>query len=115
MPRQLYYNQFEVFVGPGGRHQWRVVANYSDPIMMLTSDIALMHDPQGKYQQWVATFAGNLTVLEDVFSKAWYKLMTRDMGPVTRCLGPNVPPAQPFQNPLPLPPTTPPDYEVPKH
>ncbi len=49
----------------------------------------------------VKEYAKNQTKLDEAFSKVWYKLMTRDMGPVVRCLGKNVPPAQPFQNPLP--------------
>lgn len=42
---------------------------------------------------------------------AWYKLMTRDMGPYTRCLGKALPPAQPFQLPLPAPAAKQPNFD----
>jgi catalase-peroxidase len=96
--------------GPGGKQQWKTAANPTT--MMLTSDISLLHDPEGKFQPWVQLFATDLGALNTSFSHAWYKLMTRDMGPVTRCLGPMVPPPQPFQNPLPSPPAQLPDFEA---
>jgi len=61
-------------------------------------------DPQ--YKKISQTFATNISALNHYFSHAWYKLTTRDMGPVTRCQGPFVPPAQPFQYPLPPSPTS---------
>lgn len=96
-------------MGPGGHHQWRTVGG-TQGIMMLTSDISLLNDPAKSYQQYVNLFATNLTALNHVFSHAWYKLVTRDMGPVTRCVGPWVPPPQPFQNPLPPTPSRLPDF-----
>lgn len=72
---------------------------------MLTSDISLLKDPSGRYQQYVKLFANNITALNEAFSNAWYKLVTRDMGPATRCVGPWVPPPQPFQFPLPATPS----------
>ena len=67
--------------------------------MMLTSDIALLNDPS--YVGYVNTYHKYPDNFSSAFQDAWYKLTTRDMGPVTRCIGPYVPPAQPFQNPLP--------------
>uniref|UniRef100_A0A7S3YPL2 Plant heme peroxidase family profile domain-containing protein n=1 Tax=Lotharella globosa TaxID=91324 RepID=A0A7S3YPL2_9EUKA len=101
-------------MGPGGHWQW--TTNGTTPvapgpqggqqeIMMLTSDISLTRDPTGKYQEIVKLFAEDQQAFDHAFSHAWYKLTTRDMGPVTRCVGPDVPPAQPFQ--YPLPPTPP--------
>jgi catalase-peroxidase len=104
--------EWEPIVGPGGHHQWRVKGgngpkspvadpslNQTQDVMMLTTDVALMFDPE--YQVYVREFASNLTALSEAFAKAWYKLVTRDVGPVERCLGPKVPPAQHFQHPLP--------------
>lgn len=72
--------------------------------MMLTSDISLTRDPTGRYQKIVSQFAQDQAAFDHAWKHAWYKLTTRDMGPVTRCLGPDVPPPQPFQFPLPPPP-----------
>jgi len=92
---------------PAGKPQWKP----SNPtnadeakLFMLTSDIALLHDPMNSYQKIVRQFANDLNLLNTVFAHAWYKLTTRDVGPVSRCVGPMVPPAQSFQNPLPPPP-----------
>lgn len=103
---------WEVWDGPGGHHQWRVVggngpqAPAADPasvakqdVMMLTTDIALVVDDE--YRTYVEEFARNETAFSEAFAKAWYKLVTRDVGPVTRCIGPSVPSAQDFQFPLP--------------
>lgn len=102
--------EWEVHMGPGGHHQWRVVhtndnstgsssSNSStiigssrsasapvahglgqQEIMMLTSDIALLHDPEAKYQQIVADFAAHPERLDAAFAKAWHKLTTRAFG-----------------------------------
>ena len=109
--KELVGNDWVVHKGPGGAWQWRV--NGTSPtapsvdgrgrqdIQMMTSDVSLLHDPEGKYQPIVKKFAEDEDAFARAFSHAWYKLTTRDMGPVTRCVGPDVPPAQPFQYPLP--------------
>jgi len=94
-----------------GATQWRVTndsavtapfANSTgeQPIMMTTADVSLIYDAD--YQAIVHDFAQDQTHLDEEFSKAWYKLMTRDMGPVSRCLG-NMLPEEPqaFQDSLP--------------
>ena len=48
-------------------------------------------------------FAQDWGALNDTFIEVFYKMTTIDMGPVTRCLGPWVPPVQSFQDPLPEP------------
>lgn len=69
---------------------------------MLTSDIALLYDPE--YLRLVKLFAEDRAELDRQFAHAWYKLTSRDIGPVTRCRGDDVPPAEPWQYPLPAPP-----------
>jgi catalase-peroxidase len=85
--------------GPGGALQWHQTDDSNLKIMMMTTDIALLHDPS--YKKLVEHYASDLKSLENDFSNAWYVLTTRDMGPVTRCKGNSIPPPQPFQNPLP--------------
>jgi catalase-peroxidase len=66
---------------------------------MLTSDLALRMDPI--YGPIAKRFHENPDQLADAFAKAWYKLLHRDMGPISRFLGPWVAPAQLWQDPVP--------------
>jgi len=106
----LLDEEWELFEGPGGHKQWRVSQGEApkapnahgegeQEIGMLTSDLALIHD--NAYMEIVKDFAANEENLNTAFRHAWYKLTTRDMGPRSRCLGNDVPPAQPWQYPLP--------------
>ena len=67
--------------------------------MMFTTDMALKLDPA--YAEISKRFHENPQTFRLAFAKAWYKLMHRDMGPVSRLLGPEVPPAQLWQDPVP--------------
>jgi catalase-peroxidase len=58
------------------------------PLMMMTSDIALKMDPE--YRKACEKFLNDFDAFTDAFSKAWYKLTHRDMGPKSRYLGPEV-------------------------
>ena len=66
---------------------------------MLTTDLALRFDPE--YEQISRRFLENPDEFALAFAKAWYKLLHRDMGPVSRFLGPWVPEQQLWQDPLP--------------
>ncbi|GMI04141.1 hypothetical protein TrLO_g10901 [Triparma laevis f. longispina] len=105
--------KWDSWIGPGGHNQWQVrkEQNVTAPtgpaadgdgtqeIMMLTSDVSLTRDPE--YLKLVKEFAGDLEEFENQFKHAWYKLTSRDMGPITRCEGDMVPEVQEFQYPLP--------------
>lgn len=67
--------------------------------IMFTTDLALKEDPI--YHKISKRFHENPKEFEKAFAKAWYKLTHRDMGPVSRLLGPNVPEAQLWQDPVP--------------
>ena len=108
--KTLYENKWKKFKGPGEKFQWKIEGDpilakavapglKKQPVGMLTSDVALLHDPS--YLKLVKMFAEDNDALETAFSHAWYKLTTRDMGPHTRCKGPTVPPPQvtPFLKP----------------
>eukprot|EP00752_Nemacystus_decipiens_P003405 g3151.t1 len=99
---------------PGGPIQWIPVPmeNATDTdvpdIIMLTADIALIFDEV--YLPIVELFAADQAALDVAFSEAWYKLVTRDMGPHVRCEGTDVPAPRDFQLPLPDAPEELPSY-----
>ncbi|GAA5128462.1 catalase/peroxidase HPI [Pseudonocardia adelaidensis] len=108
----LYGYDWELTRSPAGAHQWTpknpeaqgTVPDAHDPSkrhapMMLTSDIGLKVDPI--YGPITKRFHENPAELADAFARAWYKLLHRDMGPVSRYLGPWVPEPQLWQDPVP--------------
>ncbi len=103
---------WELTTSPGGAHQWKpknpeaqgTVPDAHDPSkrhapMMLTTDLALKMDPI--YAPLAKRFHEHPDELADAFGKAWYKLLHRDMGPISRYLGPWVPEPQLWQDPVP--------------
>ena len=69
-------------------------------LMMMTSDIALKKDPA--YREILERFRDDFDYFTDAFSRAWYKLIHRDMGPIDRYVGPEKPEVQlPWQDPVP--------------
>jgi catalase-peroxidase len=108
----LYKYDWELTTSPAGAKQYTpknpeaqgTVPDAHDPSkrhapMMLTTDLALKMDPI--YGPITKRFYENPDQLADAFARAWYKLIHRDMGPVTRLLGPWVPEAQLWQDPVP--------------
>jgi catalase-peroxidase len=108
----LFNYEWELTTSPAGAKQWiptdpsarSNVPDAHDPSkrhapMMLTSDLALKMDPI--YAPIAKRFHEHPDQLADAFAKAWYKLLHRDMGPVSRYLGPWVPEAQLWQDPVP--------------
>ena len=98
----LFGYDWELTQSPAGAHQWRptdraaddTVPDAHDPAkrvapMMLTTDLALRYDPI--YEPISRRFHENPDDLADAFARAWFKLTHRDMGPVARYLGPEVP------------------------
>jgi catalase-peroxidase len=108
----LFNHEYELTTSPAGAKQWTAtgpaaegtVPDAHDPSkrhapMMLTSDLALKMDPI--YAPISKRFHENPDQFAEAFAKAWYKLLHRDMGPVTRYLGPWVPEPQLWQDPVP--------------
>ncbi|WP_328485680.1 catalase/peroxidase HPI [Streptomyces zaomyceticus] len=108
----LFRYDWELTTSPAGAQQWTptdpsaqgTVPDAHDPSkrhapMMLTTDLALKLDPV--YAPIAKHFHENPDKLADAFAKAWYKLLHRDMGPVSRYLGPWIPAPQLWQDPVP--------------
>jgi len=104
---------WELTRSPAGAHQWKPTtasnakkapkagdANNTQDLMMTTADIALKLDPA--YLEISKRFHKDHKAFEDAFARAWYKLTHRDMGPVHRYLGPEVPKEELiWQDPIP--------------
>ena len=109
----LFGFEWELTKSPAGAHQWRpkggagagTVPDAHDPSkshapFMLTTDLALRMDPI--YEPISRRFYENPDQFADAFAKAWYKLTHRDMGPLARYLGPEVPSEElSWQDPIP--------------
>ncbi|MFT5300492.1 MAG: catalase-peroxidase [Mariniblastus sp.] len=108
----LFGYDWDLVASPAGAMQWiptdpaasDLVPDAHDPNkthapIMFTTDMALRMDPiYGKISK---RFHENPEEFEAAFAKAWYKLTHRDMGPISRYLGPLVPAEQLWQDPLP--------------
>lgn len=98
----LFGFEWELTKSPAGAHQWKpkagagagTVPDAHDPSLrhaptMLTTDLALKVDPA--YEKISRHFFENPDAFADAFARAWFKLTHRDMGPIARYLGPEVP------------------------
>ncbi|MFA6152217.1 MAG: catalase/peroxidase HPI [Chitinophagaceae bacterium] len=98
----LFGFEWELYKSPAGAHQWRpkdgagadLVPDAHDASKrhaptMLTTDLSLRFDPV--YEKISRRFLENPAEFNDAFARAWFKLTHRDMGPVVRYLGPEVP------------------------
>jgi catalase-peroxidase len=114
----LYKYDWDLTKSPAGAWQWvpknpeaeGTVPDAHDSSrrhtpVMLTTDLSLKLDPI--YGPISKRFYENPDELEEAFAKAWYKLLHRDMGPISRYLGPWIPEPQLWQDPVPDA-----DYEV---
>lgn len=108
----LFGYEWDLVKSPAGAWQWTptdpaakgTVPDAHDPSkkhapIMFTTDLALRLDPI--YGPISKHFHEHPDEFADAFAKAWYKLTHRDMGPVSRCLGPLVPEPQLWQDPVP--------------
>lgn len=98
----LFGFEWELTKSPAGAHQWTpkggagagIIPDAHDPSKrrnptMLTTDLALRFDPI--YEPISRRFLENPDQLADAFARAWFKLIHRDMGPLSRYLGPELP------------------------
>jgi catalase-peroxidase len=109
----LFGYEWELTKSPAGAHQWRpkngagagTVPDAHDPSKrhapsMLTTDLSLRLDPA--YEKISRRFYEHPDQFADAFARAWFKLTHRDMGPISRYLGPLVPKEpQLWQDPVP--------------
>ena len=109
----MFRYDWELTKSPAGAHQWTPkngggAGTIPDPFdaskrrapTMLTSDLALRFDPA--YEKISRRFLENPDQLADAFARAWFKLTHRDMGPLARYLGPDVPSEELlWQDPIP--------------
>ena len=109
----LFGYEWELTKSPAGAHQWKpkggaganTVPDAHDPSKrhapsMLTTDLALRFDPA--YEKISRRFMEHPEQFADAFARAWFKLTHRDMGPISRYLGPLVPKEpQLWQDPVP--------------
>ncbi|MER8036945.1 catalase/peroxidase HPI [Streptomyces hydrogenans] len=108
----LFRYEWELTTSPAGAQQWKptdpaaqdTVPDAHDPSkrhapMMLTTDLSLRMDPV--YEPIARRFHENPELLADAYARAWYKLLHRDMGPLSRYLGPWIPEPQLWQDPVP--------------
>ncbi|MGM0546624.1 MAG: catalase/peroxidase HPI [Bacteroidota bacterium] len=98
----LFEYEWQLTKSPAGAYQWEPKdgagdgtvpdahdPNKKNPPMMLTTDLALKVDPE--YKKISKRFYENPDEFADIFARAWFKLVHRDMGPKERYLGPEVP------------------------
>jgi catalase-peroxidase len=109
----LFGYEWELTKSPAGANQWKpkgnagagLVPDAHDPAkhhapMMLTTDLALRFDPA--YEKISRHFYENPDAFADAFARAWFKLTHRDMGPIARYLGAEVPKEELlWQDPIP--------------
>ncbi|MFF0481093.1 catalase/peroxidase HPI [Streptomyces sp. NPDC004435] len=108
----LFRYEWELTTSPAGAQQWTpvdpaaqgTVPDAHDPSkrhapIMLTTDLSLRTDPV--YAPIARRFHENPELLADAYARAWYKLLHRDMGPLSRYLGPWIPEPQLWQDPVP--------------
>ena len=111
--KNLFSYEWELTKSPAGAHQWTpkngagagTVPDAHDPSKrhapsMLTTDLSLRFDPA--YEKISRRFYEHPDQFADAFARAWFKLTHRDMGPISRYLGPLVPKEpQLWQDPVP--------------
>ncbi|MCD0478995.1 catalase/peroxidase HPI [Chryseobacterium sp. LC2016-29] len=109
--KNLFENEWELTKSPAGAHQWvakdgaNIIPDAFDPnkkhrATMLTTDLSLRFDPV--YEKISRNFFENPDAFADAFSRAWFKLTHRDMGPKVRYLGSEVPAEELiWQDPIP--------------
>jgi catalase-peroxidase len=108
----LYGWEWELTESPAGAKQWRPTDPASETVpdahrpdvkhrpMMSTADMALREDPE--FRAIGERFQADPQLFADAYAKAWFKLLHRDMGPVSRYVGPEVPQeVQIWQDPVP--------------